>query len=158
MLKEALPLIRPATMADMPQLLEMGRALHDENGLMTVSEQRIQEAAVHGIQNDDIIVGVIGPVGAVEAMIYLVVGKFWYTDDLHIEELFTYVKPEFRASKNAKALVQFARDTADRLGVPLLIGIISNARTKPKIKLYERMLGAPAGAYFLYGGHTGKME
>lgn len=154
----SLPKIRAATLADLPQLLEMGRALHEENGLMEVSESRIQDAALNGIRKDDIIFGVIGPVGAVEAMIYLVVGKFWYTDDLHIEELFTYVKPEFRASKNAKALVQFARDTADRLGVPLLIGILSNARTKPKIKLYERMLGAPAGAYFLYGGHTGKME
>ncbi|MEJ2123947.1 MAG: hypothetical protein P8Y47_03825 [Alphaproteobacteria bacterium] len=151
----SLPKIRRAVMEDLPQILEMGRALHEENGIMPLSEDCIHRAAINGIQSSDAIMGVIGEVGAVEAMVYLVIGKFWYSEDLHVEELFTYVKPEFRASQNAKAMLQFAKGTAKRLDVPLLIGIVSNTKTKQKVKLYERMLGEPAGAYFLWNGHTG---
>ena len=43
----------------------------------------------------------------------------------------------------------------DDLGIPLIIGVLSNQRTEAKIRLYERQFGAPAGAFFLYNVHTG---
>jgi GNAT superfamily N-acetyltransferase len=150
-----LPRVRLGIAADLPQLLEMGRMLHGENALMPLSEDRILAAAWRAINQDNAMVGVIGPVGYIEGMIYLTTGVFWYTNQPHIEELYTYVKPEFRRSDNAKALVEFAKTCSDKLGVPLLIGIISNDRTAAKVRLYERRLGKPSGAYFLYGKKTG---
>ena len=40
--------------------------------------------------------------------------------------------------------------------IPLLIGVLSNKRTEGKIRLYERQLGKPSGAFFLYGARTGE--
>jgi GNAT superfamily N-acetyltransferase len=149
------PKIRLATLADLPQLMEIGHELHRENGMMTIADDLIEEVTRRAISRDGAILGVIGDVGAIEGMIYLVIGRFWYTRDPHIEELFSYVRPEYRRSKNAKALVEFAKKTAEDLEVPLLIGIISNNDTQRKIKLYERILGPAAGAYFLSGARTG---
>ena len=44
---------------------------------------------------------------------------------------------------------------AERVNMPLLIGVLSNHRTEGKVKLYERVFGKPAGAYWLVGGETG---
>jgi hypothetical protein len=155
-LDKKMPHVRLGTEADIPQLLEMGRALHAENAMMPLSEDRIRAAAWRAIRQDRAMVGVIGPVGALEGMIYLTIGQFWYTDKPHLEELYAYVLPEFRRSTNAKALVEFAKRSSERLKVPLLIGIISNDRTAAKIRMYKRQLGEPAGAWFLHNGKTGR--
>jgi GNAT superfamily N-acetyltransferase len=153
---EKLPKVRIAVDADIDQVIELGKMLHSENALMPLSEQKIAAAAWKAIRQDMAILGVIGDVGHVEAMIHLTIGRFWYTDDFHIEELYAFVRPEYRKTNNAKALVEFAKENSLRIGVPLLIGIISNDRTKAKIRLYERRLGEPAGAYFLFNGKTGQ--
>lgn len=154
--QKSYPVVRVAVLADLPQLLQMGRDLHRENGLLSLSEEKIKEVALRGIEGKGGVIGVIGPIGAVEAMIHLVVGEYWYSTDGHIEELYNYVKPEYRRTLNAKALINYAKKCADRMNIPLLIGVISNKRTEAKIRLYKRMLGEPTGAYFLYNVHTGE--
>jgi GNAT superfamily N-acetyltransferase len=153
---EALPRVRLAVENDIPQLVAIGRELHRENGLMSFSEQRAYEIAVRAVRQDRVICGVIGPVTKIEGIILLTVGMFWYSNDPHLEELFAYVRPEFRRSNRAKALIMFAKQCAVELNVPLLIGIISNERTESKIRLYRRQLGKPAGAYWLFNGRTGR--
>ena len=55
----------------------------------------------------------------------------------------------------ARKLCEFSKMAAERLNMPLLIGVLSNHRTEGKVKLYERVFGKPAGAYWLVGGETG---
>lgn len=153
--EQDLPQVRTGVEADIPQIIEMGRMLHAENAMMPLSLQRVEDAARRGIAQDMAMIGIIGDVGKAEAMIGLTVGRFWYTDSFHLEELFAFVRPEFRKSNNAKALIEFAKSSALRIGVPLLIGVISNERTEAKTRLYERRLGKPSGAYFLFNGKTG---
>jgi hypothetical protein len=80
---------------------------------------------------------------------------FWYTKEPHLEELWAFVRPEFRKSRNAQALVEFAKALAVELKRPLLIGVLSSHRTEQKVRMYRRKLGAPKGAYFLYNAETG---
>jgi GNAT superfamily N-acetyltransferase len=152
------PKVRLATQADIPQVIQLSYDLHKENGLMPVAPDLIAAIVAKALNQDGAILAVIGPVGDVEGLIYLAINCMWYSRDPHLEELFSYVKPEFRRSKNAKALVEFAKASADKIGVPLLIGILSNTDTQRKIKLYERMLGEPVGAFFLHGGTTGHIK
>ena len=152
---EVMPKVRLFAEADIPALVAMGRDLHHENGLMPFSESRAYDMARRAVARDRVIGGAIGPVGKPEAIIVMMVGQYWYTDFPHLEELFAYVKPEFRKSNRAKALVEFAKGCARELKSPLLIGIVSNERTEAKVRLYSRQLGAPAGAFFLYNGKTG---
>jgi hypothetical protein len=148
--------VRLGVSADIPELLAMGRELHAENAMMPLSEARIREAAARAIKQDRAMVGCIGPVGGIlEGMIYLTIGQFWYTDKPHLEELYNFVRPEFRRSRRAESLVRFAMKSSERLHVPLLIGVISNWRTEAKVRMYQRLLGKPAGAFFLYNGKTG---
>ena len=154
---EVLPVVRLAVEADIPALIAMGKKLHRENGIMPFSETRARDMAIVAARGGGrLTAGVIGPVGAPEAVIVLTVGQYYYSDLPHLEELFVYVQPEFRASNRAKALLNFAKNSAKALGVPLLIGVLSNRRTKEKIRLYERQFGKPAGAYWLYNGKTGE--
>jgi GNAT superfamily N-acetyltransferase len=81
--------------------------------------------------------------------------RFWYTSDAHLEELWAFVRPQFRRSKNAQALIEFAKALAVELKRPLLIGVLSSQKTEAKVKLYQRKLGAPKGAYFLFNTETG---
>ena len=74
----------------------------------------------------------------------------WYSDVEIWEELWSFVLPEHRYSGNAKALLKFSTRISDETNMPLLIGIVSNDRTLPKVRLYRRTFGDPSGAFFLY--------
>jgi len=151
-----MPRVRAATPDDFPQILQMCRSLHEENGISHVDWTHVAGVMMNGINGEGAIIGVIGEPGKVEGMIYLQMSRFWYSTDTFLEELFNYVRPEFRRSNNAKALIDFAKSAANRFDVPLLIGIISNHRTEEKIRLYQRRLGEKAGAFFLYNAKTGR--
>jgi hypothetical protein len=154
-----LPRVRMASMDDLDEIMQMGRELHAENGLMSWDEGKVKTAAVNALRGVDGVVGVIGS-DPIQAMIYLCLRQYWYAQDgdAHLEEFLAFVRPEFRKSNNAKALIEFAKSSARRLGVPLLIGIVSNEKTAQKIRLYRRRLGEPSGAYFIYGSKTGQKD
>ena len=153
------PRVRMASVDDLDEIMQMGRELHAENGLMSWDEDKVKTAAVNALRGVDGVVGVIGA-GPIQAMIYLCLRQYWYAQDgdAHLEEFLAFVRPEFRKSNNAKALIEFAKSSAKRLGVPLLIGIVSNEKTAQKIRLYRRRLGEPSGAYFIYGSKTGQKD
>lgn len=94
-------------------------------------------------------IAVIGPVGKIEAICFVIIGQFWYTEEKHLEELVLYVDPEHRKSNHAKALIDWMKSSADSLGIPVLTGIMSNTRTEAKVRLYRRQL-PEIGAFFLY--------
>lgn len=152
---QPLPYVRPAVMGDFNDLLAIGHEVFHENGLMVLDEEMIRAGAMAAIQGVDSVIGCIGPVGALEAAIHLSMRHFWYTREPHLEELWAFVRPEFRKSRNAQALVEFAKALAVELKRPLLIGVLSSHRTEAKVKMYRRRLGAPKGAYFLYNAETG---
>lgn len=148
--------VRAATVADIPQIFELGKLLFKENAILDWSESRIRAAVDRAIRGEGAVIAVIGDVGRLEGMIYLFVAKFWYTNSPHLEEVYNYVHPDYRKSNNAKDLLDFAKRAAESMNVPLMIGIVSNHRTEQKIRLYQRRLGKPSGAYWLYNAKTGR--
>ena len=152
---EAMPKVRLVCDADVPALVAIGRELHSENGIMPYSERRVYETIMRAVNRDRMIGGVIGDAGDPEAVIFLTVGQFFYSEYPHLEELLAFVRPEYRRSNRAKALIIFAKQAAQELHVPLLIGVMSQQRTEAKARLYQRQLGKPAGSYFIWNGRTG---
>lgn len=141
--------VRLATPADEAELLKLCRLLHEENGLFPMEDDMVLETIQKGINKTGGVIGVIGAPNNLEGMICMEVGNFWYSRQPHLMELFNFVHPDHRRSNHAKALIEFAKKCAGE-DVRLVIGIISNERTKAKIKLYERQLGPQAGAFFVY--------
>lgn len=151
--------VRIATPGDEENLMALCRDLHAENALLAMNEERVKETLRLALERKRGVIGVIGlPGSRLEGAIVLIFGQLWYSDQWCIEELFSYVPPAFRRSDNAKALIDYSTNVADEMKMPLLIGILSNARTEAKVRLYQRKLGKPVGAYFLYGGKTGEQS
>lgn len=150
--------VRLGIPADMPQIMELAVEAAKENGFLDATVELLARAVWGPLNQDHGLVGCIGAPGArIEGMVVLNVGKIFYSNIDCLEERTVFVHPEFRAAKGgrAKKLVEFSKSAADSLELPLLIGILSNERTQGKVKLYERMLGPPAGAYWIYRTHTG---
>ncbi len=143
--------IRIATAADEEEIITMCRELHRENGLFEMDDARVREVLRKCWDRKGGLMGVIGTPGAIEAMMLLLISCYWYTSQWHLEELFSYVRPDFRRSTHAKTLVEWSKKASDKIGIPLVIGILSNTRTEAKVRLYRRQLKDPAGAFFVYG-------
>ena len=142
--------VRLATPEDESAIFELCKMLHAENGLFPMDDDLVREIMMKGIEKKGGILGVIGPVGGpLEGIIYMIISNFWYSRKPHLEELFNYVPPEYRKSNHAKALIDFAKKCAND-DIRLVIGVVSNTRTEAKVRLYERRLGKPAGAFFVY--------
>ena len=95
-----------------------------------------------------------------EAAVLLRCEAMWYSDDLVLNERAVFVAEPFRQAKGGRAskLIDFAVDAAKKLGMPLVVGVMSNQRTEGKVKMYGRKLGDPAGAYWIVNGHTGASQ
>lgn len=155
--------VRPAVPEDEREIWRLFRALHAENAMFPISETKVQQhidRLLHPgrIASDDLgprgLIGVIGPVGALEGVIMLVFGSPWYSDAVTLDECLNYVDPQHRSSNHAKALIAYAKHLVDGIrekhpDFKLVIGVLSTKRTAAKVRLYERQLTA-AGAFFLY--------
>ena len=153
--------IRIGTPDDLDEVMAAAQAAIAEIGLVNPDPIKVLEDVWPALNQQAGIVGIIGnSSGNVEGGVLLRMGKMWYSDQDVLEERCVFIKPEFRNSKGGRArkLVEFSKNVAESLGVPLLIGIMSSVRTEAKVRLYERQFGKPQGAVFLYNLHPQVQE
>jgi hypothetical protein len=159
-------IVRIAKPYDAPEIWRLFLQAHHENGLFTIAPYKathLMDRALHPerIQPYDTGVraqiGVIGPLGRLEAVVFILISSFWYSDDLHLEELLVYVDPECRVSRHAQACLDWMKGLADSLQIPLLTGILSTEKTEAKIRLYDRKLPR-VGAFYFYPLDVAKIE
>lgn len=154
-------IVRVATEADRIEVWRLLLQSHNENGMFPLSPEKVDWWLGRMLNPESIpewdtgprgTIGVIGPVGHLEGLVFVIIGGFWYTDSRHLEELVVYVDPEFRQSSHSKTLIDWMKKQSLHADVPLLTGVISNHRTEAKVKLYERMQLPKVGAFFLFNG------
>ena len=147
-----LPTVRVAQPSDEAEIMEMCRKLHAENGLFSFSEDKVRDYLHRCYNRKGAIIGVIGESGNIQASTCLLISEMYYTRDWHLAELWNHVLEQFRASRNAEGLIAFGKKCSEEIGIPFITGIITNTRTAAKVRLYRRILGYPAGAFFVYNG------
>jgi hypothetical protein len=154
------PVVRTGTPEDVHGLMELAMLGADENGLTRPDPQKILQDIWSSLNLEHGICGVIGQPPHLEGMVVLRVGSLYYSDEPALEEKIIYVRPEFRSAKGGRAnkLCRFSMEAADRLHLPLIIGILSTIRTEAKVKMYSRLLGPPSGAFWIYGRKTGEWQ
>lgn len=145
--------VRIATKSDETEILRLLHLMHEEGGLLPLNEECAKQTFDRAFYRRGGIIGVIGEPGNIKAAIYLLITRFWYTLDNHLEEIFNFVHPEHRKSDYAKRLIAFAKECSDEIGIPLMIGVLTNHRLESKVRLYRRSLGNPAGAFFVYNAN-----
>jgi hypothetical protein len=151
--------IRIGTHEDMDEMMEVALEGCHENGFLNPSPAMLASDIWPALMQDHGIVGIIGKKGGIiEGTVVLRVGTMWYSESLVVEEKAIFIRPEYRSAKGGRArkLCEFSKKVADTLGIPLIIGVLSNNRTEAKVRLYERQFGKPTGAFFLYGAKTGE--
>lgn len=147
--------VRIATVADMPEIMELAIAASKENALFDTTPAHLARIVWPCLHLDHGIIGTIGKQkGVIEGMVVMVVGTLGYSDQPCCEEKVLFVRPEFRNAKGGRAnkLIHFMKGVSTSLSLPLLTGILSNADTRAKVGLYTRELGEPAGAFWVWGG------
>jgi GNAT superfamily N-acetyltransferase len=150
--------IRIATPSDVDEVMQIALSACDENGFVNPNPIKLLSEIWPALNRDKGLVGVIGkPNGIIEGAILLRVGAMWYSDEEVLEEKAIFIHPDYRSAKGGRArrLCEFGKQVADGLGIPLIIGVLSNNRTEAKVRMYQRTFGVPSGAFFLYGAHTG---
>ena len=137
-------------------VMELCRQLHLENGIFKMDDAKVERMLDLAFDRKGGILAGIGKPGKLEGLLYLLLSSFWYTEENHFEELFLYVVPEHRKSRNAVELLRFAKWCTDQSGFPLFIGILSNAATERKELLYKRQLKVEdqKGHFFMYTKRT----
>jgi hypothetical protein len=146
---------------DIDVMMELATLACDENGFVDPDPVRLLNELWPALNREKGIVGMVGiPGEKPQGAILLRIGQIWYSNQEILEERAVFIHPDFRSTKGGRArkLCDFSKRVADELGLPLTIGVLSNQRTSGKIRMYERIFGAPAGAYFLYGTRTGAAQ
>lgn len=97
----------------------------------------------------------VGEKGELEGYLIACLYQYWYSSDWHLEELSNFVRPDCRkGTHHARDLIAFAKWFAEKMNVPLLMGIFSTQRLEAKIRLYKRQ-ATYAGAVFVHNtGHV----
>ncbi len=150
--------VRLATRADESQLMDLCRCLHEDNGMLGMDDELVRKMFNRAFDRQGGIIGVLDGNNELAAAILLALSHFWYSHDTHLEEMFAFVRPNYRKSNHARELLDFAKECQRTLGVPLITGIITNKRTEAKVMMYRRRLGAPAGAFFVVGANWQNQE
>jgi hypothetical protein len=157
------PHVRVATREEVHAVMDLALMGCAENEFMPHDETLVLNDVWAALTLDKGIVGCIGPVGGpLEGAVLLRVGNIWYSRQPHIEERAIFVHPSYRSARGGRAarLAEFSMYIADRLGMPLTIGVLSANRVEAKVRLYSRVMGKPAGAYWIYwpGSRAGSEE
>ena len=154
-------MIRLASPQDLDEIMSIAMMACDENGFLTPNPAKLAAEIWPALHQDHGLCAVIGkPNGMIEGLVLLRIGNMWYSDSRVVEEKAIFIHPDFRSAKGGRAskLCEFSKKVADSLGIPLIIGVLSNHRTSAKVRMYERQFGPPSGAFFLYGAQTGKWQ
>jgi hypothetical protein len=150
--------VRVGNANDIDPMMELALKACDENGFVDPNPAKLLAEIYPALVLDHGLVGIIQDDGGkIEGAVLLRVGSMWYSDNLVLEEKAIFVDPDCRSAKGGRArrLCEFSKQAADALGMPLIIGVLSNHRTEAKVRLYERQFGKPSGAFFLYNARTG---
>jgi GNAT superfamily N-acetyltransferase len=150
--------IRIGTLDDVDDIMELALSACDENGFVEPNPAKLLNEIYPALNLHYGLVGIIGHKGEKpEGAVLLRIGAMWYSDNEVLEEKAIFIHPDYRSAKGGRArrLCEFSKQAADSLGIPLIIGVLSNSRTEAKVRLYERQFGKPSGAFFLYNATTG---
>lgn len=153
--------IRLGTPDDIHRMMDLALSACEENGFVDPNPHKLLHEIWAALNLDRGIVGIIeGDDGIFEGAVLLRIGDMWYSDRQVLEEKAIFIHPEYRSAKGGRArrLCSFSKEVADSLGIPLIIGVLSNHRTEAKIRLYERQFGKASGAFFLYNAQTGTAQ
>lgn len=143
--------VRVITAADEEAVYDLLMLLYAENAMASMSEAKVRGMIRRATEKQGGLIGIIEGPDGVEASIGLILNTWWYSDEWHLEEMWTFVHPDHRKSSHARDLIDFAKWAAEAMSVPLLMGILTQHKADAKVRLYRSMI-PQVGALFVHRG------
>lgn len=144
-----------ASPADEEELVALMHEVFREQPIFKINEDKMRQGIRLATQREGNVIGVIRGPERIEAYIIAQLASYWYTDEWHVEELSSFVHPDYRSGGGrARSLIEFAKWFAEQMNMPLIMGILSTKRLEAKVRLYRRQV-TPCGAIFVHNsGHA----
>jgi len=134
-------MIRPATIEDLPALLDIGRDMATESprySRMRFSRDKLAHMLGALIESEAGFVCVVEDDCGISAVMVAMVAEHWMSDDLNASDLALYVKPNARGTMAATELICAYRAWAQGRGAVLVqAGITTGIFTEKTAQLYE---------------------
>ena len=127
-----------AVAEDLYGICELLHVMHAENGIGGLNPQKTEQAVANVIDAGVVLIALDGE--RIVASVGLEHQPWWYSDDLYIGDLWTFVHPEYRRSKIAPRLVRRAREYARELGLPLVMAVLTPNQPERAEKLLLRQM------------------
>jgi len=147
--------VRVAGTKDHDSIYGILMELHKENAMFSVSEKKVHALIDRALcplpnENQPGIIGIIDGATGIEGSVGIYATTTEYSDDIHLCDVWNFVRPQYRNSTHAKRMMEFSKWCAIKLGVPLIMGVLSTTRTEAKIRLYRRQFPY-VGGFFAWG-------
>jgi len=143
--------VRAARPSDEDALLDLLERRHSESGFGSFDASKTRNTVQRAIAQHQSIAGVVDGAGGPEATIGLTVAQWWDSADFMLQAVWDYVVPEARRTDHSKSMIHFAQVSADRLGMPLMMGGVTREADMGRMMRYSKSM-AISGAFFLYSG------
>jgi hypothetical protein len=148
------PSVHLASATDVNDLIALVKESHLEESTIPIAfNPNAVFATVLRALRGEAVIGVISNDTEIESACFLEVTKPWYSQTSIVLCLFFYTRANYRKSTNSKVLLSWARTQAERLNCPLHIEVPMLEGAKPKLNLFERILGSPGGIGFVHNPH-----
>lgn len=144
--------VRPAEERDEENLFAILCMAYKENAPYKINPNKVRLMISAASRDKDVIIGVIDAPdgsGRIAATVGAMFSQWWYTDDWHIEDCWNYVHPEYRKSTFAKDLLNYSKWIAEKMSMPLHVGILTAERMESKVRFFARQM-PQVGASFVY--------
>lgn len=144
-----------ATKNDEDQIFDLLLAMHTESPVHSFDVEVVRDNIQKGTDKKGGIIGVIRGPQRLEATCGLLLSEAaWYTRDLALNSIWTFVHPDHRRSTHARKLIEFGKICSRWFAqagtpVPLQTAVYSDERTEAKCRLHRRQLH-PIGQLFVY--------
>ncbi len=97
--------VRLALAEDAPSLIDMCVEMHGESGHHPLSIANVHRLIERGIARNQAILGVVGDTSDVRAMLLLAIERVYYSDSLHLIEVWNFVRQDSRRSTYGSQLL-----------------------------------------------------
>jgi len=151
--------IRPATADDLPALIEMGRALHDESpryrdmAFNPEKLRRLFEQLQGTLLTEPGCCLVAEHDGYITGMTVGIIAQRWFSDDVFLSELTMYVRPAHRGGSTFRRLVKALEDWAAGQGIQdMALGVSTEIHPEATVRMYQR-LGYELAGYSMVKRH-----
>jgi GNAT superfamily N-acetyltransferase len=136
---------RAATVADIPELIELGRAMHAESPFwnrFAFSPEHLAETLSNLIKLRGGFVRVATSSGKIVGAVLAVAEVHWMSTDVVVTELAFFVLPAFRGGMHAGRLLAAMVAWSEALGAKATFaGVSSGIEPERTAQMYERLAG-----------------